>query len=145
MKVNIKANNPLVNINETTACIVFDFKEPILTKTVSNEVYDPTDVPNSSREIREIASGVNVEIYPNPFSNKTTLVIKGPRMVLQGLSVEFYDILGRNLRKQKIPLRPDQNNEITFEIEKGNLPKGILIYRLKGYQGLIHSGKIVIQ
>lgn len=82
---------------------------------------------------------ISVKVYPNPFSNSTTLQIipQGGR-VITNYELKIYDLFGREVRKYEI------GNQKT-EILRGDLRSGMYFYQVKNEQQMIGSGKIIIQ
>jgi len=77
-----------------------------------------------------------VRIYPNPFTNYTRIVLDD--MNNANVTFKLFDQLGRQVRIE-------QSNNNAIQIEKGNLGKGVYYYSITSKDGLISSGKLVIQ
>ncbi|MFH1004573.1 MAG: T9SS type A sorting domain-containing protein [Bacteroidota bacterium] len=78
----------------------------------------------------------NINIYPNPFSNSTTLQIMNG--VNTNYELRIYDLFGREVKKCEI------RNQKT-EISRGNLPSGMYFYQVKDNKQFISSGKLIVQ
>ena len=84
---------------------------------------------NTGMGIKEVAvcSGseqCGVVIYPNPFSNSTTLQITNDSLPLTNLFFEMHDVLGRKVKQLFItsPLS---------EIKRDDLPSGVYFYQIR--------------
>lgn len=75
-------------------------------------------------------------VYPNPFSDRTTLEIKNGSILNYELNI--YDLFGKEIKKYEIRNRKT-------EISRGDLPNGMYLYRVKGNNQFISSGKLIIQ
>jgi len=78
----------------------------------------------------------NIEIYPNPFCETTTLEIV--KWINQEYELKIYDLFGREVRKSKIPNQKSQ-------ISKEDLPCGMYLFQVNENKQLISSGKLIIQ
>ncbi|MBC8490245.1 MAG: T9SS type A sorting domain-containing protein [Bacteroidetes bacterium] len=88
-----------------------------------------------------IATGINeilienINIYPNPFSNKTTIKFPNPNHSNYLLSV--FSISGNKIFEM------DNIQSDKIEFERGNLPKGVYLIELKGEK--VFRGKMVVR
>lgn len=80
---------------------------------------------------------VNVKIYPNPFSNSTTLEIQTG--TLTNYELKIYDIHGSEVHPEII------RNSDSFVISRSNLTSGMYFYRVKDNKQFISSGKFIIE
>jgi len=78
-----------------------------------------------------------VRIYPNPFSNKTTLEIKNQGNI-QNFTFTMYDIYGREVR------RLEKIESLKTEINRNNLRNGTYLYFIKSSNETIQRGRIII-
>ena len=76
-----------------------------------------------------------MNIYPNPFSEKTTIQFDDTD--LSGYRLSVYNISGTKVLEMR-DIRSDK-----IELEKGSLPAGIYIIELKGNK--IYRNKIIIR
>ena len=76
------------------------------------------------------------EIFPNPFSDKTTIKISNENF--HPYTLEIYNIFGQRLRKIK------NINSSVYTIERNNLPAGIYFYSVI-VENNTYSGKLVIE
>ena len=87
----------------------------------------------------EKVSRLKVSIYPNPVQTTATISINSNVSVQDKLSIEIYDILGKQV-KQISNLKDN-----TILIDRSDLPQGMYIYRLRQNEKVIETGKIYIQ
>ncbi|BDS13660.1 DUF7619 domain-containing protein [Aureispira anguillae] len=136
-RIEQKNNNPLGAIIENQAAIYFDYNPPIYTNTTFHTIGENfvTSIVVSVDNIYE--AEVEVSVFPNPFSEFTTLKVKGKEY--QQLTLEVFDLAGRNMTVNQRKF----NNQV--QLSKGNLPTGVYFYQLKGDGKLLNTGKIVVQ
>ncbi|MFA4852446.1 MAG: metallophosphoesterase [Bacteroidales bacterium] len=80
-----------------------------------------------------------VEIYPNPFSESTTLeIIPQSGRKIQNYELKIYDLFGREVRKYEI------RNQKT-EISRDDLSSGMYFYQVKNKEQNIGAEKLIIQ
>jgi hypothetical protein len=80
--------------------------------------------------------GNSISVFPNPFSNSTTIQTTKP---LQNASLFIYDILGKQVKK----MQNISGNEII--ITRAYLQNGLYFFKLTDSKGLIGNGKIIIE
>jgi len=79
----------------------------------------------------------NVRFYPNPFSEKTNIVIMNERV--GNYELKLYDVFGKEAGNYSI------HNSNSLVLHRGNLPGGIYFYKLSDEKNSsVASGKIVI-
>lgn len=79
-----------------------------------------------------------VKIYPNPFLYSATIEIKNAELRIKNLELKIYDVLGREVKQQKI-------SQSTFQIQRENLPNGIYFYKIVNDKVSYSQGKFIIQ
>ncbi|MBI4929821.1 MAG: T9SS type A sorting domain-containing protein [Bacteroidetes bacterium] len=77
-----------------------------------------------------------VMIYPNPFSESTTIQITSHKS--QELRMKLFDVFGREVKQFVI-------RNSSFVMERGDLPDGIYFYEIRSEEKNIGKGKIIIQ
>lgn len=80
----------------------------------------------------------DVFVYPNPFDNTATVRISA-NYKIQNAKIEIYDLYGKSL------LVIDNINTNEFTISRNNLPDGMYFYRIGNQQGIIGTGKLVVE
>lgn len=93
------------------------------------------ELPTGIRDLGGIQNGA-VKIYPHPFSGTTNFEVSTTDA--SPLQLQVFDLLGREV---------DEVGEIettTFKYNSGNLKPGVYIYRINQGNGLIGTGKLVI-
>jgi len=81
-------------------------------------------------------SKLQVSIYPNPFSEKTTIYLTG-KTNNKNLDFELYDFTGRKIKELQL------NNSIT-KLERNGLVNGMYLYRLTNDGELLAAGKLMV-
>ncbi len=120
---------------ENTASIFFDFNPPIITNTVNTVLIELDDL-NADNQILD--NGYSIRVYPNPFSDYTTIEIEGlPEGVYQ---LEVMDILGRKVRTLTL-------EEGKMRLERGVVESGVYLWRIleEGNLKSIGIGKVLIR
>jgi len=81
-------------------------------------------------------SHVQIEVYPNPSSDKITIELQGVTD-FQNTKFVLYDGIGREMKRMKI------NKSLT--ILEQNFPSGMYFYQVKNNKQFISSGKLIVQ
>lgn len=129
-------NNPNGTVIENQAAIYFDYNPAILTNTTFHTVGENFVSSIITGTENVLVENVAVKVYPNPFSEQTTLEVEGGNY--QKLQLKIYDVMGRDVLQYL-------STENKIQIQRGNLVQGVYIYRLEGDGELINTGKIIIQ
>lgn len=126
-----KANNPIGAVIENKAYIFFDFNEAVITNTVINTIVSSVGIVENS------SSDASVQIFPNPFSDKTNFVIQS-KNTNEVYAFELTDRLGKKVKSlEKI-------NQKQFSISRNGLTNGIYFYKIYSPERLVSIGKLVI-
>ncbi len=88
--------------------------------------------------VQNISSPDVFNIYPNPFIESATLEISDFEVGMKDLKIIIYDIFGKEVFISEI-------NKQKTEIQRGNLPPGIFFYKIAAHEGIIKTGKIIVQ
>ncbi len=105
-------------------------------KTVSNP---PSSVTvQECTGVQDIPNTDVLNIYPNPFSESATIEIKDYSFGMKGLKIIIYDLVGKEVFKSEI-------RNPKSEIKRGNLPAGIFFYKILTPEGIIQTGKVIVQ
>ncbi|MEM9849284.1 MAG: T9SS type A sorting domain-containing protein, partial [Bacteroidota bacterium] len=116
------------------AAIYFDFNEPIITNTVSNQIEkDFLKLALSTPEV--ISTNIPIRIHPNPFRESTIIYIGGEP--IKDASFVLYDTFGRLLME-----KPFSGNQI--EIFREKLPENSYFFQIVSPKGIINTGKLII-
>ena len=78
-----------------------------------------------------------VLVFPNPFSQYTTLRIEGP--ISDRFMFRLYDATGKTVQMIEI------EGQREFQIERGNLLRGMYLYQIESEGQLIDAGKLIIK
>jgi hypothetical protein len=81
--------------------------------------------------------GTTVLVFPNPFSQYTTVRIEGP--ISDRFMFRLYDATGKTVQMKEI------EGQREFQIERGNLLQGMYLYQIESEGKLVDAGKLIIQ
>lgn len=87
--------------------------------------------------VANASNDISVEIYPNPFTESTTMKI-GEGMVLRNTSLAVFDMLGNKV----MALENINNHEL--KITRNDLNNGVYFYQLTNDGNVVSAGKLVI-
>jgi Secretion system C-terminal sorting domain len=85
---------------------------------------------------KEITELEGVQVFPNPMSDRLTVIL--PPSVKKA-KMSFYDLLGREIKRED-----DIETQMT-EISRGNLQRGLYIYKIEDQRGFVKTGKILVE
>lgn len=135
IRYRILANTGLVDetVITNTAHIFFDFNPAVVTNTTLNTMVYV--LPTSISEINE---NDGVFVYPNPFSQSTTIQFENPGASKYTLVI--YDIAG------KVVLPEVNTNGNKFIVEKNKLSVGMYFFKLTDANtSAVRTGKLLIE
>lgn len=85
-----------------------------------------------------------VKVYPNPFSDYTTIQFTSPEVLKEEkMILRIYDILGRIVRQTNI-LNPSASVIQNFVVQRENLPSGTYILNIEINDSHYYSQRIII-
>jgi hypothetical protein len=126
--------NSVVQISGVTAN---DFIYPVtyvVTSDGGTNVQNWLVTVNVSTGINEIGKDY-VLVYPNPFSDKTTIFIDGQNQ--RDYTLSIFDLSGKEVH------HVNHIQSSSFVMERGSLPNGVYLIELKGEK--VYRGKMVIK
>ncbi len=135
IRFSVKLNTglPLGTQIKNKAAIYFDYNTPIFTNTTINTLNtaveglkDPANRP------------VQVNVYPNPFSDNTTFVINSDKLN-ETYSFELYDALGKNVMSMP------QISTKEFNVSRNGLKNGVYFYKIYSTENAIGIGKLIVR
>ena len=136
VRFRIKQNPNLVKGTkiQNSAGIYFDFNPPIIT----NKTLHTIGVDEFTSPVLETFSQdlMNVQVSPNPFTDKTHFKLEKPLAVLGEL--EIFDLNGRSLQREFIKSQE-------FDFNKKKLKSGMYIFKITENGLIIGQGKIAVQ
>jgi len=134
IRFSVKLNTglPLGTQIKNTAAISFDYNTPIITNTTVNTLYSAVGI----EELKNNSGSVN--IYPNPFNDYTTFVIKSDKLN-ETYSFELFDALGKNVKTVQ------QISSKEFNISRNGLQNGVYFYRIYSTESTIGVGKLIVR
>lgn len=132
-----KRNNAIGTQINNFASIYFDYNPAILTNTVFHTIgenYLRVDLISTTKN--EQYKNIELTVFPNPFAEKATLLIKNaelknPILFLMDISGRLVDVVSNN------------RNEIT--IYRNKLSAGFYTYKLMDGNTEVATGKIIVQ
>ncbi len=128
--------NPPGTVIKNAADIYFDFNGAIITDTSWHTIADSI-MPSAFVSIEEMAPGVALDVYPNPFRDRVTFRLQ--EGVRSGLRLEVYDLMGRPVAEVN-SASPTQ-----ISLDAPHLANGTYLFRLWGDKDLLGRGKLVVQ
>jgi uncharacterized repeat protein (TIGR01451 family) len=124
---------PLGTIIENDAAIYFDYNEPIITNTWVYTVGKPftTFIKNPP------ASGVDLQIFPNPFSEQTLFRLNG---VAENTSIRL-SVINAQGRLE----REEVFTGTEYLFQNNGLSAGVYFFKMEENGRLLASGKVVVK
>jgi len=135
-----KPNLPNGTIINNSASIYFDYNAPVKTNTTLHTVCDnclPQNIIITHLD-QTFSSSHSVITVPNPFSDRTRIVLEGYTGLSSNLSLEVYDVMGR------LQTKIEANNEAQFTVQRGEMPTGIYFFRIRENGQLLQSGRLMV-
>lgn len=138
--VSQKLDLPIGSVIHNRAAVFFDYHGPEVTNEVTRVIgeypgfvkFDPlTDIDEPYME------GVEINIYPNPFTNGTTFELKGKEF--GELVLTIFDLDGKLVESRR-----HLGNKFMY-YRNHQLPSGMYLYRLESEGQLINSGKLLVR
>jgi uncharacterized repeat protein (TIGR01451 family) len=133
-KIDQIPDNPVNTVITNTADIFFDFNDPITTNTVFHTIGEDFIEIQSFSSIYE-ALEAEIAVFPNPWAQEATLVLKG--MNLEDAVLEIYSTDGRCTHQQKI-------RENITRIYRNALNPGLYYFRIVQGRRTIGTGQFII-
>lgn len=79
---------------------------------------------------------IESSVYPNPFTDHSTLVIKGDLTALKNVQINIFDVTGKKVMAREL---------IQNSIPLSGLSKGNYVYTISSSEKILSGGKIVVQ
>lgn len=133
-EIDHRANAPLETVIENTAEIYFDFNDPIVTNTTYHRLGE-NFLSLGLWQPKEADYAVTVS--PNPFSDATWLEVKGLHL-FASLHLQVFDLQGL------LQLEMDSGTS-SFQLQRGQLPKGVYLFKIEQSGRPVGTGKLVVQ
>ena len=133
----IKPETPLGTVINNSAHVYFNFRVPVATNTVFNTVDTAFFIINVIPEGIPQHPSAELKLYPNPTVQTATFDISGFTPT-SDLFFELYDLSGKQVKTHSL------GKQTSFRINRGSLPDGVYIYRIRTQQNLIAKGKLVV-
>ncbi|MEM7036183.1 MAG: T9SS type A sorting domain-containing protein, partial [Bacteroidota bacterium] len=133
-RIEQNANLPNGTQIENTAGIIFDFMPPVITNTTLHTIGELELVV--SMEEQQEGAATQVTVYPNPCVDVAHFDLG---RMYRNVEIGVYSLDGKMLRK----VYAGSGRKV--DLERGNLPAGLYIFRITATEGLVGSGKLLIQ
>ena len=137
-KIKQKTGNAIGTVIKNNAGIYFDFNEAVITNTTFHQIgenFIPELVTYLPKSAMQKSS---VTVYPNPSSSAINFVIN---QTSKQSGINYLTVY--NTTGDKVLETSANSNKIT--IEKGSLPAGLYFYKVMNNNGLVGSGKVIVQ
>jgi hypothetical protein len=125
---------PLETRIENTAAIYFDFNDPVVTNTTFHRLGENFITVGLWQPFVPEAQVIAI---PNPFSEQTTLEVKG-LVRSGGLRLQVLDLRGNLVQEM------ESGNEF-FQLRKGDWPSGVYLFRITQNGRLVGTGKLMAE
>ncbi len=133
-RIKQRRDLPLKTVINNRAALYFDFNDPIMTNTVFHTIGENWLFVIPTKE--SILATADIKVYPNPFSESTTIEVTTEH---KALTLNLFDAAGRLLRQE-------QFTENILHLERQNLINGFYLYQIKDDLGrVLSNGKLIIQ
>jgi hypothetical protein len=108
----------------------------------SNTTFNPNEGSNNNTDAASNLESLESEkttvlVFPNPFSQYATVRIEGP--MSDRLMFRLYDATGKTVQMIEI------EGQREFQIERGNLLRGMYLYQIESEGKLMAAGKLLIK
>ena len=128
-------DNVLGTVIRNQSRIYFDYQMPVMSNAVEHEVGSfPGFVEVTSVEQPPIP-GLKIQVFPNPFTEEAQFVVSG--YSVQQLTLLMYDVNGR-----RVGTLQQGGSQLTYK--RGNLPRGLYVFRLLGDGVELATGKLQV-
>jgi uncharacterized repeat protein (TIGR01451 family) len=129
-----RVDAPLETRIENTAAIYFDFNDPVVTNTTFHRLGENFITVGLWQPFVPEAQVIAI---PNPFSEQTTLEVKG-LVRSGGLRLQVLDLRGNLVQEM------ESGNEF-FQLRKGDWPSGVYLFRITQNGRLVGTGKLMAE
>ncbi|MBL7775389.1 MAG: T9SS type A sorting domain-containing protein, partial [Saprospiraceae bacterium] len=134
-RVSQKADLPEQTTIQNTAGIFFDFNEPVYTNTTLHRVGKNFVTVSSWQAFRD---QVELRVLPNPVAETAILQLSGVAQ-LPEWQLEILDATGRPVRSATV------TGQSQWQFQRGELPAGLYLLRIRAEGQLIGSGKLMLK
>jgi hypothetical protein len=138
--VSQKPDLPAGSVIHNRAAVFFDYQAPEVTNEVTRivgEFPDFIEFQPLTNVDEPYMEGVEINIYPNPFTNGTTFAIEGK--VFGEVVLTIFDLDGKLVESRR-----HLGNKFMY-YRNHQLPSGMYLYRLESEGQLINSGKLLVR
>lgn len=136
-KIRLQDNVPLGTVLDAQSTIYFDYEIPIISPIIQHEIasgFIQTQFISNQLNIYEHG----VQVYPNPFSESTSIEIIEPIEVNE-IILRIFDKNGAELRQEII------QNQSIFQFHRQDLAPGLYFYSIESDGKILDGGKLSVQ
>ena len=138
-RISQKPNNPVGTIIENSAIVFQDYNVPVDTEVSRHQVGGEQLIDFvcflTSIENPDLPH-VNLEVYPNPFTDFAKIKVEGEQF--KNMDFHVFDTTGKKVRTEKF-----ESN--TLEFYRNQLPQGLYVFTIEVKGLVVQSGKLIIQ
>ena len=141
-RLSQKPNGTVGTVISSRAAVYFDYEAPVFSEEVRHVIgcdnlLEEGCLLTSDRNLPQ-ATGVDVQLSPNPVKERTTVRISGWDQVDTQFQFNLYDASGRKVFRQRFT--GDQ-----FEFVRPNIAAGSYFYEVSGGGYRIGNGQVILQ
>lgn len=142
-KVSQKPNTPVGTEIRNRAAIFFDYQEPTLSQEVvhlvgCNDFFDSSEACIPVNTFDPVSDNDNITVYPNPFDEKTLIVLKGEDLELEEFRFRLFNATGKLVTI-------DNFTGKNYEFYRKDYTAGIYFFTIESKNRRVGSGKIVLR
>ncbi|MEI6412305.1 MAG: hypothetical protein WCR52_23140 [Bacteroidota bacterium] len=131
--IHPRGDLPLGTVVGNSAAIYFDYNKPVITNTV----YRKIDRYFTITAVQDAEHTVPVQVFPNPALQAALLTLP-ETYAGQSLQFELQDGMGRLI--QSVDFTGN-----TYHFERGALSSGMYFWKMRGANGIVAAGKLMMQ
>ena len=135
-KINQIPGNPKGTLIENTAGIYFDLNDPVMTNKAFNTIYDTAFISLSVPQMKQ--KDIQLLVYPNPSTDLIYFRIDAKQRSSM-MSISFFDLNGQLMKTEQV------NSIGDVPIDLRGFASGMYFYQLNNAEGLVATGKVMIQ
>ncbi len=133
-KISQIPDNQVSTVIENTAQIYFDFNAPVATNTTFHTIGEPwVSIISGTVQVKDLHQ--QVKVFPNPFFETATFKLEG---YAKNGTLELYDLNGLRVLSQNFAAGETQ-------VQRNVLTAGIYFFKMKNADGVLATGKVVVQ
>ena len=127
--------NICVMISDSVGCSDNYCFSSYLAKSV-NTIVTVIVIDSTQLGVQEINNNLNLSLFPNPFSNSSTLQLSSPVI---NATLTIYDMLGKKIQQMK------NLNGKEIIIQRESMKAGMYFFRIEDKSGVVGKGKMIVE